>query len=379
MNDKNTPAKSEAPAEGLVAVRSIKDERDKSGLGKLLDELPAPFISLNCVIEVIAEANDGSFKEAARRLRILFESEADFPSWYRWTDAKSKGNLDPENGVKWGPRLIQHAEMVGKPVEFPHNHYRDCGYDLSAMPEGSIDHFLVYGPTIGFQRSDIGPFLTHHGLSGVDAIVVPGGFGVRGIEGKIGALRWARVKGVPALGLCLGLQCMVIEYARNVAGIADASSTEFDPETTHPVIATMEEQKAFVEGAGDLGGTMRLGTYPANLVEGSVIARTYGSTVVHERHRHRYEVNNAYRDQLEEAGLRFSGTSPDGSLVEFVELPADVHPYYVATQAHPEFQSRPDRAHPLFAGLVEAAIDAHRASRLVEVERPRGSETVAAQ
>jgi CTP synthase len=216
-------------------------------------------------------------------------------------------------------------------------------------------------------------------LGGVDAIVVPGGFGIRGIEGMFGALKWARVRQVPALGLCLGLQCMVIEYARNVVGIADASSTEFDPQTTHPVIATMEEQKAFVEGAGDLGGTMRLGTYPATLVEGSVIAGAYGSTLVNERHRHRYEVNNAYRDQLEEAGLRFSGTSPDGSLVEFVELPADVHPYYVSTQAHPEFKSRPDRAHPLFAGLVEAAINSHRASRLVEVERPKGTEAVAVQ
>ena len=216
-------------------------------------------------------------------------------------------------------------------------------------------------------------------LGGVDAIVVPGGFGIRGIEGMFGALKWARVRQVPALGLCLGLQCMVIEYARNVVGIADASSTEFDPQTTHPVIATMEEQKAFVEGAGDLGGTMRLGTYPATLVEGSVIAGAYGSTLVNERHRHRYEVNNAYRNQLEEAGLRFSGTSPDGSLVEFVELPADVHPYYVSTQAHPEFKSRPDRAHPLFAGLVEAAINSHRASRLVEVERPKGTEAVAVQ
>ena len=131
----------------------------------------------------------------------------------------------------------------------------------------------------------------------------------------------------------------------------------------------MEEQKAFVEGAGDLGGTMRLGTYPAHLAEGSVLARTYGTSTVDERHRHRYEVNNAYRDQLEEAGLRFAGTSPDGTLVEFVELPADVHPYYVSTQAHPEFKSRPHRAHPLFAGLVGAAIDAQRASRLVEVER----------
>jgi CTP synthase len=216
-------------------------------------------------------------------------------------------------------------------------------------------------------------------LGGVDAIVVPGGFGIRGIEGMFGALSWARQRGVPTLGICLGLQCMVIEYARNVVGITDASSTEFDPTTSHPVIATMEEQKAFVEGAGDLGGTMRLGTYPARLVDGSVIAGAYGSSLVNERHRHRYEVNNDYRAQLEKAGLAFSGTSPDGSLVEFVELPADVHPYYVGTQAHPEFLSRPTRAHPLFAGLVEAAIDAQKASRLVEVERPRDSEIVTAQ
>jgi CTP synthase len=206
-------------------------------------------------------------------------------------------------------------------------------------------------------------------LGGVDAILVPGGFGVRGIEGKIGALRWARERGIPTLGLCLGLQAMVIEFARSVAGIEGASSSEFDPDTAEPVIATMAEQQAFVDGAGDLGGTMRLGSYEADLEPGSVLAAAYGQTRVTERHRHRYEVNNAYRGRLAEAGLVFSGTSPDGSLVEFVELPADVHPYYVATQAHPEFRSRPHRAHPLFAGLVQAALDAQRSGRLVEVER----------
>ncbi|WP_109474842.1 CTP synthase [Ornithinimicrobium cavernae] len=206
-------------------------------------------------------------------------------------------------------------------------------------------------------------------LAGVDAVLVPGGFGIRGIEGKIGALRWARERQVPTLGICLGLQAMVIEFARNVAGIEGASSTEFDPDTPAPVIATMEEQRAFVEGAGDLGGTMRLGSYPARLTEGSVIAGVYGTTSVDERHRHRYEVGNAYREQLSEAGLVFSGTSPDGELVEFVELPEDVHPYYVSTQAHPEFKSRPHRAHPLFAGLVAAALGVQRSQRLVEVER----------
>jgi CTP synthase len=204
-------------------------------------------------------------------------------------------------------------------------------------------------------------------LSGVDAVCVPGGFGVRGIEGKVGALRWARENQVPALGLCLGLQCMVIEFARNVAGLPDASSTEFDPQTPFPVIATMEEQKQIVSGEGDLGGTMRLGSYPAVLAEGSIVREVYGAERIEERHRHRYEVNNEYLGKLEEAGLVVSGVSPDRSLVEFVELPREVHPYYVSTQAHPEFKSRPDRAHPLFVGLVGAALARQSAQRLLEV------------
>ncbi|WP_313279099.1 CTP synthase [Timonella senegalensis] len=194
-------------------------------------------------------------------------------------------------------------------------------------------------------------------LSGADAILVPGGFGVRGIDGKIGALRWAREGKVPTLGICLGMQSMVMEYARNIIGLEGASSSEFDPQTKYPVIATMEEQQEFVEGAGDLGGTMRLGAYDAVLAEGSVAAQVYGTTEVSERHRHRYEVNNSYRDQLTEAGLVISGTSPDGNLVEFVELPREVHPYYISTQAHPEFKSRPTKAHPLFDGLVKAALE----------------------
>ncbi|MDR6210224.1 CTP synthase [Nocardioides zeae] len=193
-------------------------------------------------------------------------------------------------------------------------------------------------------------------LEDVDAVCIPGGFGVRGLEGKLGALTHARTNRIPTLGLCLGLQSMVIEFARNVAGLAGADSTEFDPATPEPVIATMAEQAAYVEGAGDLGGTMRLGLYPADLAEGSTVRRVYGAAQVHERHRHRYEVNNAYRERLEQAGLVFSGLSPDHELVEFVELPRDVHPYYVSTQAHPELKSRPTRPHPLFAGLVEAAL-----------------------
>jgi CTP synthase len=200
-------------------------------------------------------------------------------------------------------------------------------------------------------------------LQDVDAVCVPGGFGIRGIEGKLGALTYARTHGIPTLGLCLGLQCMVIEFARNVAGLEKAASTEFDPDAPEPVIATMEEQKAFVEGAGDLGGTMRLGLYPAELAEGSIAAEVYGASRIEERHRHRYEVNNAYRDQLGAAGMVFSGLNRDLDLVEFVELPREVHPYYIATQAHPELRSRPTRPHPLFRGLVGAAIERQKELR----------------
>ena len=196
-------------------------------------------------------------------------------------------------------------------------------------------------------------------LSDVDAVCIPGGFGVRGIEGKLGALRYAREHKIPTLGLCLGLQCMVIEAARNLAGIADANSSEFDPETEHPVIATMADQLEIVAGKGDMGGTMRLGLYPAVLAAGSIVAETYGSTQISERHRHRYEVNNRYREEITATGLAFTGLSPDGHLVEFVELPQEIHPYYVGTQAHPEFLSRPTRPHPLFIGLIAAALARH--------------------
>jgi CTP synthase len=193
-------------------------------------------------------------------------------------------------------------------------------------------------------------------LDGVDGVLVPGGFGVRGIEGKLGAVRHAREHRIPTLGLCLGLQCMVIEVARHKAGLLDANSAEFDPDTVDPVIATMADQRDVVAGERDMGGTMRLGSYPAVLVEGSLVAAAYGSTRVAERHRHRYEVANAYRSALEEAGLVISGTSPDGRLVEYVELSPEEHPFFVGTQAHPEFKSRPTRAHPLFTGFVAAAL-----------------------
>jgi len=205
-------------------------------------------------------------------------------------------------------------------------------------------------------------------LADVDGIVIPGGFGVRGIEGKLGALRFARENKIPALGLCLGLQCMVIEFSRNEAGLPGASSSEFDPETPYPVIATMEEQVDIID-RGDLGGTMRLGLYEAALEPDSIVAELYGSERVAERHRHRYEVNNQFREQIAAAGMVFSGISPDRTLVEFVELPRETHPFYVGTQAHPELRSRPNRAHPLFRGLVGAALERQRASRLFDVEQ----------
>lgn len=198
-------------------------------------------------------------------------------------------------------------------------------------------------------------------LSELDAICVPGGFGIRGIEGKVGALKYARENKIPTLGLCLGLQCMVIEYARNILGISDASSSEFDSSTLNPVIATMSEQLEVIAGDKDMGGSMRLGSYPARLKSESLVSRLYGATDITERHRHRYEVNNRYRDQLESNGLVISGTSPDEKLVEFLELPVSSHPFYLATQAHPEFKSRPAQAHPLFKGLIAAALNHQRA------------------
>ena len=206
-------------------------------------------------------------------------------------------------------------------------------------------------------------------LGDVDGILVPGGFGVRGIEGKLGALRFARENKIPTLGICLGLQCMVIEYARDVAGLVGASSSEFDPDTEFPVIATMAEQVDLLD-RNELGGTMRLGLYEARFDAGSIVEGLYGAPTAAERHRHRYEVNNVYRDRIADAGLVFSGVSPDRSLVEFVELPADVHPFYVGTQAHPELRSRPNRAHPLFRGLIGAALERQAASRLFEVSDP---------
>jgi CTP synthase len=282
-----------------------------------------------------------------RRLDLPFRDV----DWTTWDDLLDRVH-HPDEEVK--------VALVGKYIDLP-DAYLSV---VEALRAGGFAHRAKV--SIDWIASDecATPEGAAKQLADVDAVCVPGGFGIRGLEGKLGALTYARTHGIPTLGLCLGLQCMVIEYARNVAGLEKAASTEFDPDCPEPVIATMAEQRAFVEGAGDLGGTMRLGLYPAHLKEGSIARTAYGDAVVEERHRHRYEVNNAYRDQLEEAGLVFSGTSPDGDLVEYVELPADVHPYYVSTQAHPELRSRPTRPHPLFAGLVGAAITRQRELRI---------------
>lgn len=281
-----------------------------------------------------------------RRLGLPFRDV----DWQQWEGLLQRVH-SPANHVE--------IALVGKYIDLP-----DAYLSVTeALRAGGFHHDAKVKIRWVASDSCETPEEAQAALGGVDAVLVPGGFGVRGIEGKLGALRWSRENKIPTLGICLGLQCMVIEYARAVAGIDGASSSEFDPETPAPVIATMAEQKEFVEGAGgDMGGTMRLGSYPAKLVKGSVVSRAYGANTAAERHRHRYEVNNAYRGRLEKAGLVFSGTSPDGNLVEFVELPATVHPYYVATQAHPEYLSRPHRAHPLFAGLVQAALERQAAA-----------------
>jgi CTP synthase len=204
-------------------------------------------------------------------------------------------------------------------------------------------------------------------LSGVDGLLVPGGFGHRGIAGKIEAIRHARERGIPFFGICLGLQCAVIEFARNVVGLEDANTTEIDGNCRHPVVCLLNDQYHITH----LGGTMRLGSYPCKLVEGSKASIAYGSRLVHERHRHRYEFNNQYRQQFTAHGMLFSGSSPDDQLVEVIELPQ--HPWFVAVQCHPEFQSKPTKAHPLFRGFVQASLNRREGKKSAEAARGRAA------
>ena len=266
--------------------------------------------------------------------------------WGEWEDLLNKVH-NPKHEVT--------VALVGKYIDLP-----DAYLSVTeALRAGGFANYAKVNIKWVTSDSCASEKEAQQNLGDVDAICVPGGFGVRGIEGKLGALRFARENRIPTLGLCLGLQCMVIEVARNLVGLKDANSAEFDEKTSNPVISTMSDQVDIVAGNGQMGATMRLGLYKADLLAGSVVAGVYGSTQISERHRHRYEVNNKYRDQIASSGLVFSGLSPDKNLVEFVELPKSVHPYYVGTQAHPEFLSRPTRPHPLFIGLIAAAIAKH--------------------
>ena len=327
--------------------------------------------------------NDGIKRKIANMCDVDIEavvSAVDAPSIYDIPKVLHAEGLDayvvrrlglPFRDVDWTDwdRLLQRVHrpakevtigLVGKYVDLP-----DAYLSVSeALRAGGFENdarvHIRWVPSDDCET----PEGAARALEGVDGVLVPGGFGVRGIEGKLGALTHARTSGIPTLGICLGLQCMVIEAARSLAGIEKASSTEFDPGTPDPVIATMADQHDVVAGERDMGGTMRLGLWPTQLLKGSVAAAAYGDDPGTERHRHRYEVNNSYRPALEAAGLVFSGTSPDGALVELVELPASVHPFYVGTQAHPEFRSRPTRAHPLFAALIAAAVTRADGARL---------------
>ncbi|MDR2929834.1 MAG: CTP synthase [Propionibacteriaceae bacterium] len=274
-----------------------------------------------------------------RRLSLAFRDV----NWRKWNDLLNRVH-EPKTQVT--------IALVGKYIDLPDAYLSVC----EALRAGGFANWAKV--SIKWVASDEcqTPKGAKQQLSDVDGVVIPGGFGIRGVEGKIGAITFAREHRIPILGLCLGLQCMVMEVARGLAGLKGAASTEFDPQTPYPVIATMSEQLDIVAGEGDMGGTMRLGAYPAELEQDTIAARLYGTTKVSERHRHRYEVNNAYREQLEAAGLVISGTSPDSRLVEFIELPTQTHPFFVATQGHPELKSRPTRPHPLFVGLIEAAL-----------------------
>ncbi len=280
--------------------------------------------------------------------RILgLEGDADLTAWTALVDRVDAANRQVRIGI------------VGKYVRLPDAYLsvveaiRHGGFHHGSRPE-----------IVWIQAEEVEGMLAAGRLRDLDGMVIPGGFGERGIEGKIAAAGYARQHGIPCLGLCLGMQVMTIDFARNVLGLAGAHSSEFDAATPHPVIDLMENQRDIV----DMGGTMRLGVYPAILRPGSRVARLYGSELVYERHRHRYEFNGRYRPRFEEAGFACSGLSPDGRLVEFVEL-VD-HPFWVGTQAHPEFKSRPDRPSPLFRELIGAALDRAegRAPRLIPLD-----------
>ena len=285
------------------------------------------------------------------RILHLPDTEPDLDEWNKLVHAVASATFPVRVGI------------IGKYVSLP---------DAYLSVVESLKHAgFFHGADVSIewiQAEDVEGLLTAGRLNGLDGIVIPGGFGERGIEGKIAAAGYARENDIPCLGLCLGMQVMTVEFARNVLGLAGANSTEFDPTTPYPVIDLMDSQREVT----DKGGTMRLGAYIAQLEPGSKVAEAYGTTVVSERHRHRYEFNPAFRRRFDGSAFRFSGTSPDGRLVEFIEL--EDHPYWVATQAHPEFKSRPTNAAPLFRDLIGAVVDRARGRnpQLIEVDTSHG-------
>jgi CTP synthase len=297
------------------------------------------FQNLDCpsIYDVPRHLADQGFDRKVCELLGLDGRTRDMSPWYSFT-----GALHEANALADTTRI----GVVGKYTSLPDAY-------LSVI-EALHHSGVYYGRHVEVELVDgenLNPDYVDDTLASFDGILVPGGFGIRGIEGKIAAAGYARRNKVPYLGVCLGLQVAVAEYARNVCGMEGATSTEFEPGCAYPVIDLMPEQR----GIEDKGATMRLGAYPCVLAPGTLAAEAYGRLEISERHRHRFEVNNDYRAQLESAGLHVSGTSPDGSLVEVVELAEEDHPWFVATQAHPEFKSRPGKPHPLFHDFVAAA------------------------
>jgi CTP synthase len=297
------------------------------------------------IYEVPLILHDGGLDEVVCTRLGIETDPPDLDSWSEMVD-RMKRPAEPVT-----------VALVGKYVDLP-DAYLSV---VEALKHGALDAGVALDLR-WIPSDEMEGLLAEAHLDGVHGVVVPGGFGVRGIEGKIQAVRHARENDIPFLGLCLGLQCAVIEFARSQLGLTDANSSEFDPMTPHPVIDLMETQ----HGVEDMGGTMRLGLYAARLEPGSRSRELYGEELVYERHRHRYEVNNRYRPDLESAGLLMAGVSPDERLVEVIELPT--HPYFVASQFHPEFKSRPDDPHPLFAGFMRAAATRMRATTAATTE-----------